>query len=232
NTNPLGKHVQDVYPGNPADMVVVGVAADVKYNSLREKAGPRLYAPLFNPVWQQATAVFEVRTFADTAGISAALRQAVDETNASLSPIEVHTMSGLVDDSLQTDRIVKQLSEAFGILAILLASVGLYGIMSYTVIRRTREIGIRLALGAEPRKVLLEILREALTLVLIGIGTGVPVALGGTRLIQSMLFGLGFVDPIAILAAAGVLIVVAILASLLPAWRAMRVDPMVALRYE
>src|SRR5262249_35126844 len=123
NTNPLGKHVQDIYPGNPADTVVVGVAADAKYNSLREKARPRLYAPLFNPIWQQGTAIFEVRTFADIASIGTALRQVVQQTNASLPPVEIHTLSGLVDDSLQTDRIVEQLSEAFGILAILLASV-------------------------------------------------------------------------------------------------------------
>ena len=232
NANPIGKHVQDVYPGNPADTVVVGVAADAKYNSLRENARPRLYAPLFNPIWPQMTAVYEVRTFANTPSMGAALREAVRATSASLPPIEIHTMSGLLDDSLQTDQIIKQLSEAMGVLAIVLASIGLYGVMSYTVARRTREFGIRLALGAEPRRVLRHILGETLTLVFIGIGAGVPLAIGGTHLIRSMLFGLGVVDPASILVACGLLVGVALLAGLLPARRAMKVDPMVALRYE
>ncbi len=232
NTNPLGKHVRDTYPGNPGDMVIVGVVSDAKYNSLREKTPPRIYAPLFNPVWEQTTAVYEVRTFADPSSVSALLRQAVQAASASLPAIKIHTMSGLVDDSLQTDRFIEQLSEAFGVLAMLLASIGLYGIMAYTVARRTRDIGIRLALGAEPGNVLWQVLRETLVLVLIGIAIGVPMALGGTHLVRSMLFGLGFADPVAILFAASLLAVVAALAGFLPARRASQVDPMVALRYE
>jgi len=115
--------------------------------------------------------------------------------------VEIRTMSGLVSDSLQTDRFLQQLSEGFGLLAMLLASIGLYGIMAYTVARRTRDIGIRLALG-------------------------------GTHLVRSMIFGLGFADPVALLVAAALLAMVAALAGFLPAWLASRVDPMVALRYE
>jgi putative ABC transport system permease protein len=232
NTNPVGKHVRDTYPGNPSDMVIVGVVSDAKYNSLREKVRPRIYAPLFNPMWEQTTAVYEVRTFANPASVGASLRQAVQAAAPSLPPVKIRTMSGLVDDSLQTDRFIEQLSEAFGLLAILLASVGLYGIMAYTVARRTRDIGICLALGAAPGNVLWQVLRETLLLVLIGIVIGVPLALGGTHLVRSMIFGLAFADPIAILAAAALLAIVAALAGFLPAWRASRVDPMVALRYE
>ncbi len=232
NSNPIGKHVRDTYPGNPADMVIVGVVSDAKYNSLREKMRPRIYAPLFNPMWEMSAAVYEVRTFANPASVSAALRQAVQATGSSLPAIKIRTMSGLLDDSLQTDRFIEQLSEGFGLVAMLLASIGLYGIMAYTVARRTRDIGIRLALGAAPGNVLWQVLRETLLLVLIGIVIGVPVALGGTHLVRSMIFGLGFADPVAILAAAAVLAVVAALAGFLPAWRASRVDPMVALRYE
>ncbi len=141
-------------------------------------------------------------------------------------------MSGLVDDSLQTDRFIKQLASAFSLLALLLAAIGLYGLMAYTVSRRTRDIGIRLALGAEQRSVLWLVLRETLVLVLMGIIIGVPLALGGTHLLRSTLFGLGFADPVAILFAAALLTVVAALAGFLPAWRASQVDPMVALRYE
>jgi predicted permease len=230
--NPIGKHVRDTYPGNPTDMEIVGVVADAKYNSLREKSFPRIYAALFNPLWGQNSAVYEVRTYADPAAVSAALRQAVQETSASLPPITIHTMSGLVDESLQTDRFIEKLSGAFGVLALVLASIGLYGIMAYTVARRTRDIGIRLALGAEPGNVLRQVLVETLALVLIGVAIGVPVAVGGTYFVRSMLYGLGVADPIAFAFAAIVLMCVAALAGFLPARRASRVDPMVALRYE
>jgi ABC-type antimicrobial peptide transport system permease subunit len=156
----------------------------------------------------------------------------VQETNSALAPIQVHTMPGLVDDSLQTDRFIARLAGAFGLLAMLLASIGLYGIMAYTVARRTRDIGIRMALGAQPAGVLWLVLRETLLLVLIGVAVGLPLAFGGTRLIKSMLFGMGIVDPVAMIVPAVTLAMVAALAGFLPARRAMRVDPMVALRYE
>src|SRR5437016_3261899 len=232
NTNPIGKQVRDTYSGNPAEMVVVGVAADAKYNDLREKALPRIYAPLANPMWENPAAFYEVRTYADPQAVAAAIREVVHETAPTLPPIEVRTMSGLVDDSLQTDRFIKQLASAFSLLALLLAAIGLYGLMSYTVSRRTRDIGIRLALGAEQANVLWQVLRETLVLVLMGIIIGVPFALGGTHLVRSMLFGLGFADPVAILFAGTLLTIVAAFAGFLPAWRASRVDPMVALRYE
>jgi predicted permease len=232
NTNPIGKTVRDTYPGNPQSMEVVGVVADAKYNSLREKTPARIYAPYFNPMWEHSYAVYEVRTFADPASVSTALRKAVQDTNPLLPSIEIKTMSGLVDNSLDTDRFVARLSGAFGLLAILLASIGLYGVMAYTVARRTRDIGIRVALGAQSRGVLWLVLRETLLMVLIGVAVGLPVALGGTRLLKSMLFGLGTVDPIVILAAAVSLGIIAALAGLIPARRAMRVDPIVALRYE
>jgi ABC-type antimicrobial peptide transport system permease subunit len=183
-------------------------------------------------MWEQTEAMYEVRTFADPLSVSASLRQAVHETSASLPAIEIRTMSGLVDDSLQTDRFIKQLSAAFGFLAILLASIGLYGVMAYAVARRTREIGIRLALGAEPKNVLRQVLRETLILALLGIAIGVPIAIAGTHLVRSMLFGVGFADPIALLSAATLLAAIAVIAGLLPAWRASQVDPTIALRCE
>jgi predicted permease len=232
NTNPLGKHVRDTYAGNPAEMVVVGVVADAQYFNLREKTPPRIYVPLFNPVWEQAAARYEVRTFADSAAVAASLRQAAKEVAALLPPIEINSMSELVDESLETDRFIQQLSEAFAVLAMFLAAIGLYGIMAYTVARRTRDIGIHLALGAEPSGILWQVLRETLVLVSAGIAIGVPVALAGTQLVRGMLYGLGFADPIAILFAAILLAANAALAGFLPARRAAKVDPMVALRYE
>ncbi len=232
NTNPIGKHVRDTYSGNPAEMIVVGVAADAKYNDLREKALPRIYAPLANPMWENPAAFYEVRTYADPQAVAATLRRVVQEAAPTLPPIKVHTMSWLVDDSLQTDRFIEQLAGVFSLLALLLAAIGLYGLMAYTVSRRTRDIGIRLALGAEPGNVVWQVLRETLVLVLIGIVIGVPVALGSTHFMRSMLFGLGLADPVAILFAATLLALVATLAGFLPARRASQVDPMVALRYE
>ncbi len=232
NTNPIGKRVTDTYPGNPASAEIVGVVADAKYNSLREETPTRLYNPIFNPFWPEHSAYFEIRTSADPATVSSALRAVVHDTNSAIPEIEIHTMSGLVDDSLQTDHFVAQLSTAFGLLAIILASVGLYGIMAFTVARRTRDIGIRMALGAGRSKIVRQVLSETLVLMLIGIAVGVPVALAGTRLIKSMLFGLGAVDPVAIIAACSILAVIAGLAGYIPARRASQVDPMVALRYE
>ena len=232
NANPIGRHVRDTYSGNPTDLEVVGVVSDVKYNSLREKGVARLYAPLFHPMWDEDGAVFEVRTLAEPSAVSASIRQAVQTTSATIPPIEIHTMSGLVDNSLQTDRFIEQLSEAFGLLAALLAAIGLYGVMAYSVARRTREIGIRLALGAEPGTIRWNILRETLSPVVVGIALGLPVALLGTHLVRSMVFGIGFADPVAIALAAVLLIGVAALAGFLPAGRAANVDPIIALRYE
>jgi len=232
STNPIGKKVRDVYPGNPQEMEIVGIVADAKYNSLREKTPTRIYAPYFNPMWEHSYAFFEIRTQADPASVSASLRKIVRETNSAIQPIEIKTMPGLVDDSLHTDRFVARLAGVFGFLAMLLASIGLYGIMTYTVARRTRDIGIRMALGAQPGGVLWLVLRETLLLVLVGVAVGLPVAFAGTRLLKSMLFGLGVVDPVAIVVSTMMLAAIAALAGFLPARRAMRVDPMIALRYE
>jgi len=232
NTNPIGKKVLDVYPGNPHEMEIVGVAADAKYNSLREKTPTRIYVPYFNPMWEHSFAFFEIRTQADPASVSASLRTIVRETNSALLPIDIKTMPGLVDDSLHTDRFIARLAGVFGLLAMLLASIGLYGIMTYTVARRTRDIGIRMALGAQRGAVLWLVLRETLLLVLMGVAVGLPVAFAGTHLLKSMLFGLGLVDPVAIVVSTMALAAVAALAGFLPARRAMRVDPMIALRYE
>lgn len=232
NTNPIGKRVRDTYPGSTEDAAVVGVVADAKYRNLREETPPRLYAPILNPLWPSTAAYYEIRIAGDTASVSSALRAVVHDTNPAIPEIEIHTMPDLVVKSLHTDYFIARLATAFGVLAIVLAGVGLYGIMAFTVARRTRDIGIRMTLGASPSTILRQVLRDSLSLMLIGIAVGVPIALAGTHLIRSMLFGLGAADPIAVTAACVILAVIAAAASYIPARRASNVDPMVALRYE
>jgi len=232
NTSPLGKHVRDTYPSNPTDLTIVGVAADARSNTQREKIAPRLYAPFFHPLWQEDSAHYEVRTFGDPVSLVLALRRAVNQAAPALPPIDIHSVAELVDNYLGKDRLVARLSAAFGLLAMLLASIGLYGVMTWTMARRTREIGVRMALGARPNEIFRLVLRDTLLMVSLGIAIGIPLALAATRLIQGMLFGLGGTDPVVMLLATILLIGVAILAGYLPASRAARVDPMIALRHE
>ena len=231
HTNPLGKHVRDTYPSVSADMTIVGVVADARYNSLREKTPTRLYTSFFRPLWDTPSAVYEVRTFGDPSTVASALRQLVNETAPALPPVDVHAVAELVDDSMARDRLVARLSAAFGLLAVLLVSIGLYGVMTWTMTRRTREVGVRMALGARPGGILQLVLLETLLVVSLGIAIGIPLALAGTRLIRGMLFGVGGVDPVVIVLASILLIAVATLAGYLPARRASRVDPMIALRH-
>ena len=232
NTNPLGKHVRDEYPDNPGEFEIVGVVADAKYNSLREKTPRRFYVPFFHPITEVAAANFEIRTRAEPAAVAASLRDLVKSLDRSLPTLHVHTMTELVDQSLARERLITSLSGLFGTLAVLLASIGLYAVMAFAVARRTNEIGIRMALGAQRRNVLGIVMRETLVLVLLGIGIGLPVVFATTRLLSQLLFGLTPVDPATILMATVGMISVAALAAYLPAHRASRVDPMVALRYE
>jgi ABC-type antimicrobial peptide transport system permease subunit len=142
------------------------------------------------------------------------------------------TLNDQMDDSLLQERLVASLAGLFGILAVMLASVGLYGVMAYTVSRKTNEIGIRMALGSGRIQIAAMILREALLMVLAGIALGIPAAMATSHLIRSQLYGLGPHDPMTILFSVGMMTGVAVLACYTPATRAMRIDPMAALRYE
>jgi ABC-type antimicrobial peptide transport system permease subunit len=160
------------------------------------------------------------------------VQRAIHDIDHTLPITDVTTLDQWVSRSITDQRVIAQLSTFFGLLAIFLSAIGIYGLMSYVVSRRTNEIGIRMALGAERMHVRWLVMREVLILVAVGIAIGIPAALLSSRLVASMLFGLAATDTASILAAVAVMLAIAALAGYLPARRASRVDPMVALRYE
>jgi predicted permease len=231
---PIGRRIWDMFPTTHTDCVVVGVVADAKYNSLDEKTPRRFYLPVFQPLEDTETrfARFEVRAAGNPSAIAGSVRQVVKQTAATLPPIEIHTMDELVSQSLTSSRMITKLSGLFGALVALLACIGIYGIMAYAVAGRTNEIGIRMALGAQGGEVMWLVLRGSLLLVAIGVAAGLPLVIGAAKLISSQLFGLTAADPVTLVAATALMISVAMLAGYIPARRASRIDPLVALRYE
>ncbi len=234
NQNPIGKRLGLGGTKHAADLEVVGLVKDAKYNDLREKSPPMFFVSVFqNPEYMHD---LEVRTAGNSTAAAADIRRTLNDIDSKLTVRQVTTLSQQVDASLNQERLIAQLSSFFGGLALMLACVGLYGVMAYAVTRRTNEIGIRMALGAQRGDVLWMVLRETLALVLIGVGIGIPAALATTRLVSSLisglLFGLRANDPSTIALAALLLVAVAVLAGYIPARRASHVDPMVALRYE
>jgi predicted permease len=228
--NPLGRHL-GLRKSNANDAEIVGVVKDFKNTNLREEPKRFVFLPYAQTDELNEMTLY-VRARGDAAAASASLRAAVRQADANLPIYGLKTMTTQVDDSLFIERMVAGLSIAFGALATLLAAIGLYGVMSYSVARRTREIGIRMALGAERTSVLWMVLREVAVLVAVGVGIGVPVAIALGRVVQSQLFDLSATDPIALAVATALLATVAFVAGYLPARRATRVDPMLALRYE
>jgi predicted permease len=229
--SPIGRRVNmPGYRGDPSWLEIVAVVDDAKYHDLREQAAPMVYIPLFQA--PESGVTFEVRTGIDPASAAPALLNAVKATDNRLPVFAVKTLRTQLDDSLVQERLVASLSSAFGALALLLAGVGLYGLMAYAVNRRTNEIGIRMALGARPAEIAGMVLRETLLLVGLGLAIGIPASMIASRLIASELYGLKSSDGTTILLAILLLAGIAALAGYLPARRASRVDPMIALRYE
>jgi predicted permease len=230
--NPLGRLavVPNVDEFKDTPFEIVGVLRDAKYNDLRAPVEPMFYLPLAQAPYPIQSV--EVQTAGDPLAMAAQVRRVLREAHRDLMISEVTTLAERVDGTVVRERMLAELSGVFGVLALVLACVGLYGTMSYAVARRTSEIGIRMALGARRGEMLWMVLRETLLLVALGVAIGLTAALAATRLLQDYLFGLKPTDPATIGAAVMILVVIAVLAGYLPARRAARVDPMTALRYE
>jgi predicted lysophospholipase L1 biosynthesis ABC-type transport system permease subunit len=209
---------------------IVGVAADAHYTSLRRAPPPTAYFP-----YQQAPAgrvTFAVRTSGDPLALADTVRETLRGIDPLLPIFGVRSQAEQIRRSLAQERLVANLALLLGSVALALSGIGLYGLLAYAVTRRTPEIGVRIALGAERGQVRWMVLRQSLVLVAAGVAIGIPAAVASTRYLESLLFGLSPTDPRALAAAAAVMVAVAFAAGYVPARRASRVDPLTALRAE
>lgn len=231
--NPLGKHVTVLDDSAQVVLEIVGVSRDAVDHQLRGDVNRRFYVSYFqNPGYSSGPINFEIRTAGDPSGIMAAVRKAVQSVDSSLPTGDMTALTTLVDKSILQERLIAKLATGFGLLALVLACIGLYGVMSYTVAQRTNELGIRVALGAGRGQIVRMILRETSLILGIGSAIGLSLALAGGRMLKSILYGLSTVDPLTLVGATVLLSLITLLAGYLPARRAALVDPMLALRYE
>jgi predicted permease len=231
--NPIGRHITQKFGDKKHVIEIVGVARNARDHRLRDDVPPRFYLPgdqgLEGP---NEWAIFEVRTAGDPAQMVAAVRKTIQSLNENLPAEGARPLVESVDRTNAQPRMVARLCSIFGIMALLLATTGLYGVLSYGVARRTNEIGIRMALGAGRGRVIQMILRETAVMIVVGVVVGTIFTAIGVQLIKSKLFGLGALDPAAVLSAVAILTVVALVAGYIPAARAARVNPTQALRHE
>jgi predicted permease len=229
NENPLGRRFGHG-PETSGEIEIVGVIRDIKYNSIRNSAPPVMYVPYLQNLPRGMS--FEVRTVANPLAVMASIREAMRQVDPNVPLFDLTTQMEQIEGRYSQERIFARAYLLFGGLALLIASIGLFGLMSYNVARRTNEIGIRMALGAQRHEVLRMILRESLLLVVIGVAIGLATAAAAGRLVASLLFGLAPTDVTTMILATLVMVVVSTLAAFMPARSASRVDPLTALRYE
>lgn len=230
--DPVGAELHISAPRTADPYEIVGVVKDSRHTSLRDEVPRLLYLPALQSNHPLPRLTLAIRTAGNPSGLAAPIRSAIHEQGADVLLTNVVTLNEQVNKSLWQERLVSSLSSIFGLLALLLACVGLYGVISYTVARRTKEIGIRIALGATRVNVLRMVLKESLALVFVGVAIGVPGAFAATRFISTMLYGVSASDPLTIAGAALVMGAVTVPAALIPARRATKVDPLIAIRYE
>jgi predicted permease len=234
NDNPLGLRFSYGSDGNNP-IEIVGVVRDAKYTTQRDDIPPTVYQPWSQALPDMRAATFEVRSGGDPSLLISGIRQAVRDVDPNLPVTNVKTQIEQADEQLAIERMFAKLLTLFGVMAQLLAAIGLYGVMAYSVTQRTQEIGIRMALGANRGRVLRMVLRHGMVLTVVGITIGLAAAYVLTKYLESltsMLFGVKPRDPATFAVTAGVLLLVSLIACLIPARRAMKVDPLKALRYE
>ena len=230
--NPIGHRIgMGGDPGTNTDIEIVGVVRDTKYITVHAKTPRQVFFPYMQNDWASEMTAY-VRTDAGSGQMFPALRSVVHSLDSNLPVYSLKTEESQLDDSLSIERLTAGLASAFGLLATILAAIGLYGVMAFLVTRRTREIGIRMALGALEGDVLWIVMREVLMIAAIGIAIGLPAALAVTRLVQNQLYGMSPSDPATIAFAILGILAIAALSGYLPARRAAKIDPMIALRYE
>jgi predicted permease len=228
----LGRHIgMGGDPGTKTDIEIIGIVRDSKYESLRDEMPYEVFVPYPQTEFVNGMSAY-IRTARAPEQVFTVARQVVNGLDSNLPLYRIKTLEKQLDNSLVTERLVASLSSAFGLLATLLAAIGLYGVMAYTVALRTREIGVRMALGAASGDVVWLVMKEVLILVAIGVGIGLPVAWGLTSLVKTQLYGITPNDPLSIALATLGIALVAALAGYVPALRATRVDPIRALRFE
>ena len=227
--SPIGKHLgRGGGPNAKLDIEIIGVVGDSLYEGPRECVRRQVFVP----AWGKTSATFYVRVASVSAAAFTMVRNEVRQLDRSMPIYELKTLAGQLDETLLTDRLVALLSAAFGLLATLLASIGLYGVMAFVVARRRKELGIRLALGAQRTLIVWSVMREVLLLLAIGLVVGIPTGLGLGRFVAAQLYGIQPHDPSIAIATIVLLTLVSAAAGLIPAHRASRTDPMLALRYE
>jgi predicted permease len=228
----LGKQIGPGSKRFPLE-TIVGIVADVRHTSLREEIVPEMYVPYNQKVWPSMLNMrVAIRSKSDPAALTESVREAIHSVDPELPLAKVATLTALVDNSMRQPRFAMFVLGAFGVLAMLLASIGMYGVISYSVSQRTQEIGIRMALGASRRSVFGMILGQGARLAALGIAIGFVAALAATRLMIGFLYGVQPTDPLTFAGVSLLLMAIALLACYVPAHRATRVDPMISLRYE
>lgn len=228
----IGRHVTDMYPTTRETFEIIGVVADSKEHLPNEKMYPRFYSNIAHPIGTVRSVAYLLRTGRNPAALASAVRESLRKLDRNLTILSLRTVDQQIDRLLITQRVVADLAGFFAFLALFMAAIGLYGVMSYSMTRRTNEIGIRMALGASASGVRRMVLAETLWMVAIGITVGLPCAFAATRLISSSLYGLGSMDLFSIAAAIGVVLLSGVLAGYVPAYRASRTDPMRSLRHD
>jgi predicted permease len=230
--NPVGKTFETDSEDVDGPLQIVGIAADTRYADLRNETPPTFYVPYLQKLDGPSRMMVEIHALADPSSVLPEVRGVVESLDQNLPMIDVRTMKDQVQSTLAGERALAQLAGGFSVLALVLASIGIYGVMAYAVNTRTGEIGLRIALGARTNQVLSRILREAFWLTSAGIGLGLIAALCLTRLVRVMLYGIGSMDGLTIVTTAVLLIFVSLIAAFAPARRASRIDPIRALRHD